>query len=72
MAVTWTRAEEYRQHAQQCLQAAQRIQNAEQRAIMLQIAQRWTLLAEEEDALSSCTEPAQQQQQVQPKDDKKE
>jgi hypothetical protein len=54
------------------LQAARRIQNAEQRAIMLQIAQRWTLLAEEEDALSSCTEPAQQQQQVQPKDDKKE
>jgi hypothetical protein len=70
-----SKAEEYRQHAQQCLDAAQRIQNAEERAIMLQIAQRWIHLAEEQDATSSSTEPAQQpqqQQQVQPKDDKKE
>jgi hypothetical protein len=44
-------------------------------AIMLQIAQRWTRLAEEQDALSSSAQSAQQQQQqqqVQPKDDKKE
>jgi hypothetical protein len=64
-----SKAEEYRQHAQQCLDAAQRIQNAEERAIMLQIAQRWIHLAEEQDATSSSTEPAQQpqqQQQVQP------
>jgi hypothetical protein len=65
-----SKAEEYRQHAQLCLDAAQRIQNAEERAIMLQIAQRWMLLAEkEQDAPSSSTEPAQQQQQV---DDKQE
>jgi hypothetical protein len=63
-----SKAEEYRQHAQQCLDAAQRIQNAEERAIMLQIAQTWIRLAEKEDAPSS----AQQQQQVQPKDDKTE
>ena len=76
MAVTRTKAEEYRQHAQHCLDAAQRIRDAEQRAIMLNIAQTWIRLAEEQDALSSSTEPAQQpqqqQQQAQPTDDKKE
>jgi hypothetical protein len=41
-----SKAEEYRQHAQQCLDVAQRIQNAEERAILLQIAQRWMHLAE--------------------------
>jgi hypothetical protein len=46
---------------------AKRIQNAEERAILLKIAQRWMYLAEKEDAAA-----AQQQQQVQPKDDKKE
>jgi hypothetical protein len=63
-----SKAEEYRQHAQQCLDAAQRIQHAEPRAIMLQIAQRWMHLAEGEDALSPSTE----QQQVEPKEEKKE
>jgi hypothetical protein len=58
-----SKAEEYRQHAQECLDAAQRIQNAEQRTILLQIAQRWMHLAEKEDA----AEAAQQQQL---KDDK--
>jgi hypothetical protein len=70
-----SKAEQYRQHAQQCLDAAQRIPHAEQRTIMLEIAQRWMRLAEDQDALSSSTEPAQQpqqQQQAQPKDDKKE
>jgi hypothetical protein len=61
------KAEEYRRHAQQCVDTAQRIQNAEERAILLKIAQRWMYLAEKEDAAA-----AQQQQQVQPKDDKKE
>jgi hypothetical protein len=58
-------AEQYRQHAQDCLDAAQRIQDAEEREIMLNIAQTWMRLAEKEDAPSS----AQQQQQAQPKDD---
>jgi hypothetical protein len=62
-----SKAEEYRQHAQRCLDAAQRIQHAEQRAIMLEIAQRWIRLAEKEDPATA----AQQQQQVQSKDDKK-
>jgi hypothetical protein len=55
------------------MDAAQRIQNAEERAILLEIAQRWIRLAEKEQhAPSSSTEPGQQQQQVQPKDDEKE
>jgi hypothetical protein len=67
------KAEAYRRHAQQCMDAAQRIQNAEERAILLEIAQRWIRLAEKEQhAPSSSTEPGQQQQQVQPKDDEKE
>jgi hypothetical protein len=68
-----SKAEEYRQYAQQCLDAAQRIQNAEERAIMLEIAQTWMRLAEkEQDASSSSAAPAQQQQQAPPKDDKRE
>jgi putative IMPACT (imprinted ancient) family translation regulator len=62
-----SKAEEYQQHAQQCLDAAQRIQNAEQRAIMLQIAQTWMRLGEKEDAAAAA-----QQQQAPPKDDKTE
>jgi hypothetical protein len=65
-------AKEYRQHAQECLDAAQRLQNEEDKAIALRIAERWICLAEEQGALSSSTEPAQQPQQVQPKDDKTE
>jgi hypothetical protein len=42
-------AEEYRQHAQECVDAAQKIQSAEERAILLHIAQRWICLAEKED-----------------------
>jgi hypothetical protein len=67
-----SKAEEYRRHAQQCLDAAQRIQDAGERAILLEIAQRWIRLAEkEQDSPSSSTEPSQQQQQAQSKDDKK-
>jgi hypothetical protein len=39
------KAEEYRRHAQECVDAAQKIQNTEERAILLQIAQRWMQLA---------------------------
>jgi hypothetical protein len=42
-------------------------------SILLQIAQRWMLLADKEQNAPSSSESAQQQQQVQPKDnDKKE
>jgi hypothetical protein len=66
-------AEEYRRHAQECLDAARRLQNEEEQAMLLHIAQIWMDLAEKEGAQSSASEPpAAQQQQVQPKDDKKE
>jgi hypothetical protein len=55
------------------VEAAQGIQNAEERAILLQIAQRSMLLAEKEQNAPASSESAQQQRQVQPKDnDKKE
>jgi hypothetical protein len=53
-------AKEYRQHAQECLDAAQRLQNEEERAMLLRIAQTWMGLAEKEDAAAT----AQGQQQV--------
>lgn len=60
-----SKAEEYRQHAQQCFDAAQKIQNAEERAILLNIAKTWLRIAEQDDAAA-----AQQQQQSPPKGDK--
>jgi hypothetical protein len=63
-----SKAEEYRRHAEECSEAAQSIQSAEERTIMLRIAQTWMGLAEKEAAAAT----AQGQQQAQPKDDKKE
>jgi hypothetical protein len=55
------------------LDAARRLQNEEEQAMLLHIAQIWMDLAEKEGAQSSASEPpAAQQQQVQPKEDKKE
>ena len=44
-----SKAEEYRQHAQECLDAVERIKDAEERAILFNIAQTWMSLAEKED-----------------------
>jgi hypothetical protein len=38
---TVSKAEEYRRHAQECLDAVQSSQDAEERAILFRIAQRW-------------------------------
>jgi hypothetical protein len=59
-----SKAKEYRQHAEECLAAAQRIQNPEEQAIMLRIAQTWMDLAAQE---TPQRRPSQQQQS-QPKD----
>jgi hypothetical protein len=80
-----TRAEEYRRLAQQCLETARTISNEEGRATLLQMAQIWQRLADElagateqlveatpPPATEAAQAPAQQQQQVQPKDDEKE
>jgi len=78
-----SRAEEYRRLAQQCLETLRTISNQEARATLVQMAQVWLRLAEEQDAAiplgaieqpqsAQPSQPAQQQQQVQPKEDKKE
>jgi hypothetical protein len=69
------KADEYRHYAQECLEAASRIHGEEERSILLHIAQTWQSLADQEEVGSrSCAEqtPAQQQQQVQPDEGKKE
>ena len=80
MAVTRTRAEEYRRRAQECLDLARKISLERERAIILDMAQSWLRLAEQQEAQEEITPPpaveqpqpvAQQQQQVQPKDDDK-
>jgi hypothetical protein len=67
MAVTRARAEEYRRKAQEYFDLARTISLKTDRAILLDIAQNYLRLAEEQEAQTA----AQQQQQVQPKDDDK-
>jgi hypothetical protein len=43
------KADEYRRHAHECFQAAERVQNEEERNILLHIAQTWQDLANQED-----------------------
>jgi hypothetical protein len=80
MAVTRTRAEEYRRRAQECLDLARKISLERERAIILDMAQSWLRLAEQQEAQEENPSPpaveqpqaaAQQQQQVQPKDEDK-
>jgi hypothetical protein len=80
MAVTRTRAEEYRRRAQECLDLARKISLEKERAIILDMAQSWLRLAEQQEAQEENPSPpaveqpqaaAQQQQQVQPKDEDK-
>jgi hypothetical protein len=82
MAVTRARAEEYRRRAQECLDLARAISLKTERTILMDMAQTYLQLAEEQDAQSEIIQSpvteqpqavAQQQQQTQPKDeDKKE
>jgi hypothetical protein len=80
--VTRTRAEEYRRLAQQCLAMARSASTEEGRATLLEAAQSWFRLVEEQDHESANIESVppnsveerpvvQQQQQVQPKDESK-
>ena len=80
--MTRARMEEYRRKAQECLELARKISLERERAIVLEIAQSWLRLAEQQETQEEIPPPpavgqpqpaAQQQQQVQPKDgDKKE
>jgi hypothetical protein len=80
--VTRTKAEEYRRLAQECLETARSFPDGERRTTLLQMAQVWQRLADQQDQGSDLTEvpapppateqqSAQQQQQIQPKDDSK-
>ena len=78
--MTRARAEEYRRRAQECLDAARLISIETSRAALLDMAQSWLRLAEEQEAQEEIIRSrvseqpqaaAQQQQQVQPKDDDK-
>jgi hypothetical protein len=72
-----TRAEEYRCRAQECLELARNISLKTARQSLLDMAETWLRLAQEQGPPPGQAEPPprqqqQQQQQVQPKDDKKE
>ena len=76
MAVTRARAEEYRRRAQECLDLARKISLERDRAVILDIAQSWLRLAEQQERQEKIiqppvTEQPRQQQQVKPKDDDK-
>jgi hypothetical protein len=79
--MTRARAEEYRRLAQECLTAARIVTTKEARTLLIERAELWLRLAEEQDGETANVEPpmppnpiedrpvVQQQQQVQPKDD---
>jgi len=83
--VTRARAEEYRRLAEDCLPLARSASTEDARIAFLESARHWSYLAEQQEKGTDVEEPippalpaesqsaAQQQQQVQPKDeDKKE
>lgn len=82
--MTRTRAEEYRRLGQDCLALAKAASSEEGGAVLIEGAEMWFRLAKEQDAESADIQApvlrspiedqrvAQQQQQVQPEDDKKE
>jgi hypothetical protein len=73
-----TRAEEYRHRAQECLELARSISLETARQALIDMAQSWLRLAQEQEAsapLGEAEPPPQQQQQQQDQlkdDDKKE
>jgi hypothetical protein len=76
-----TPAERYRRLAEECMTAAAGLPPGEQRDTLIQMAQVWQRLAEQNDrgtspyslSAAATEQPVmQQQQQVQPDDDKKE
>jgi hypothetical protein len=80
--MTLARAEAYRRRAQECLDAARLISLETSRAALIEMAQSWLRLAEEQEAQEAfirsrvseqphAAAQQQQQQQVQPKDDDK-
>jgi hypothetical protein len=84
MAVTVSKAEEYRRLARECLAAARSASTEEGRTALVDMAQHWFRVAAQQDdesasidgsapppAAADSRPVAQQQQQVQPKEDDK-
>jgi hypothetical protein len=81
MAVTRVKAEEYRRRAQECLDFAPKISLERERTIILDMAQSWLRLAEQQEtqeeeimpppAVEQPQAAVQQQQQTQPKGEDK-
>ena len=69
--VAVSRADEYRRRAQQCLQMARTFRDRDARVTLSHMAQAWLRLADT-TAPEKKRPIVQQQQQVQPKNDKKE
>ena len=76
MAVSRDRADQYRRHAQQCLEVASTLRSHQARDVLLHMAQVWLRLAENYEEAQMIGRPkagdearavAQQQQQIQPK-----
>ncbi len=73
-------AARYRRLARECLEVTHTFPNGERRTVLLQMAQVWQRLSDEYAAsntplfqpIEGERPPMQQQQQIQPKDDKKE
>jgi hypothetical protein len=63
-------AARYRRLARECIVIANTITTEQARAALVEMAQVWTRLAESHDARPAMQQ--QQQQQIQPKNDKKE
>jgi hypothetical protein len=57
MAVTRARAEEYRRRAQDCLALAREISLESERAVVLNMAQTWLRLAEQQETLGEIMQP---------------
>jgi hypothetical protein len=72
-----SRADEFKRYVGECLAAAAELKDEEARAILIRIAETWQHLADQEDSIpqmpapGGAEQPAMQQQQIQPGDDKK-
>jgi hypothetical protein len=56
-----SRAEEYRRYAQECLDAASRLQSEEQWAILIRIADTWRELADQDEKSEAKSDRAQKE-----------
>jgi hypothetical protein len=64
-----SRANRYRRFARECLKLANVVPRGEAHDTVIRMAREWTRLADEQER---ATDLGQQQQQIQPDDDKKE